>query len=92
MGYAEINLNPEQFNLGDGAPSHIVPGPKVRKKYTRSDKELKQHIFDAHTRSNEHGKLGMNPPVGHTFKNGLEWHDHLHATGQFEHRNDHTHE
>ena len=51
MGYAEINLNPEQFNLGDGAPSHVVPGPKVRKKYERSDKELKQHIFDAHTRS-----------------------------------------
>jgi hypothetical protein len=92
MGYAEINLNPEQFGTADGGPSHVAPGAPVRKKYTRSDRELKQHIFDAHTRSTDAGKIGMNPPEGHTFKNGMEWHDHLHATGAFEWRNEHTHE
>jgi hypothetical protein len=82
-------LNPQQFN--DGGPEHIRRGPSAHPVFEKSDRALRDHIFDYHTRSTEHGKMEMQPPEGHTFKNGKEWHDWLHENNQFEWRNQHMH-
>lgn len=82
-------LNPKQFN--DGVPANVVAGPASHPVFEKSDRALRDHIFDHHTRSGENGKIGMQPPEGHNFKNGKEWHDWLHENNQFEWRNQHMH-
>lgn len=90
MGDMQINLNPQQFNLGDGGPSHVAPGPKKHRFFSKSDRALKDHIFNHHVRSTDAGKIFPNAPEG--IKTGIEWHDALHAQEAFEWRNEHTHE
>ena len=43
MGFAEANLNPQQFDTSDGGPSHVAPGPKKVKKLDKANLELKNH-------------------------------------------------
>jgi hypothetical protein len=89
MGYIEVNLNANQFGTADGGPAHVEPGPKKIAKLTRADRKLRDHIFEAHTRSTEHGKV-FTVPQGTT--DALKWHDDLHANGHFEWRREHDHE
>jgi len=89
MGFAEANLNPQQFDTSDGGPSHIAPGPKKVKKLDKANLELKNHIFNAHIRSNENGKV-WSVPEGVT--DAKKWHQDMHDNEQFEWRRDHTHE
>ena len=89
MGYVEFNLNPKQFGTEDGGPSHVEPGPQKLPKITKADRKLKDHIFNAHIRSSEHGKI-FSVPKGVT--DAMKWHDDMHANEQFEWRREHDHE
>jgi hypothetical protein len=89
MADIEMNLNPQQFGSADGGPSHVSPGPRVVPPMTKADKKLKQHIFDAHIKSNDYGKI-FSVPEGVT--DAMKWHDDMHANGEFEWRREHKHE
>jgi hypothetical protein len=95
MGDMSINLNPQQFNLGDGAPNHIEPGAAVLPKFEKRDRALKDHIFHSHIQTKTFadgsgsGKM-FSVPEGVT--DAIAWHESMHAKGEFEHRRAHTHE